>query len=65
MPNDFFDMMCNLIVEELQKNEVRDKILYPLLIWFLKLITPYVLAIFCVNFFLTIAAMCLVLYLRK
>lgn len=65
MSSDFLGMICNMIVDELQKNEVRDKILYPLLIWFLKLIVPYVLAIFCVNFFLTIAAMCLVMYLRK
>lgn len=65
MSNDMFSMISNLIFEELSKKEVREKVLQPLLIWFLKLIVPYVIAIFCVNFFLTIAAMCLVLYLRK
>lgn len=63
--SDIFSMVSNLLFEELSKKEVREKVLQPLLVWFLKLIVPYMIAIFCINFFLTIAAMCLVLYLRK
>jgi hypothetical protein len=60
--SDFIDMLTTCVVEELSKKEVKDKILQPLLIWFLRLIVPYILLIIFINFFLTIAANCLVLY---
>lgn len=62
---DIMELFANIMLEELKKEEFRKGILQPLLIWFIWHIIPYVLVIICINFFLTIAAMCLVLYFRK
>jgi hypothetical protein len=63
--SEFIEMVSNLIINELNKKEVEEKILHPLLIWMLWQIIPFVLLFICLNFFLTIAAICLVLYFRK
>jgi hypothetical protein len=62
---DFVEMMTNMVITEINKKDFKEKVLQPLLIWFLWHIIPYVLLIICLNFFLTIAAICLVLYFRR
>jgi cell division septal protein FtsQ len=59
---EFIELFTNMVVNELSKQEFKEKMLHPLLKWFLWQIIPYVLLIICVNFFLTIIAICLVLY---
>ena len=63
--NDFMAMITSLLTNEMNRPEVREKILQPLLRWLLWQIVPYILLIICLNFFLTIAAICLVLYFRR
>lgn len=63
--SDFVEMVSNLVINEVNKKEIKEKILHPLLIWMLWQMAPYVLLIICLNFFLTIAALCLVLFFRR
>ena len=52
------------IKSELDKPEIHQRIFQPLLRWFFKHILPYVVAIILLNFFMTIGAVFLVLYIR-
>lgn len=63
--SDFMEMLTSMLISEMNKSEVKEKILQPLLAWFLRQIIPYVLLIICINFFLTIAAIGLLLYFRR
>jgi hypothetical protein len=62
---DFIGLITKVVIDELNNPEIKKKILEPLLVWLLWHIIPYVLLIIGLNFFLTIAAMCLVLYFRR
>jgi len=62
--NDYVGLICSVLRKELEKPETRENLLQPLLKWFFKHIMPYVLAIVLLNFFMTIAAVSLVLYFR-
>lgn len=63
--NDYLGLLCSVLRKELEKPETRENLLQPLLKWFFKHIVPYVLAIVLLNFFMTIAAVSLVLYFRS
>lgn len=54
-----------LLKQELDKPEWRQEVLRPLIRWLATGILPYVVALICLNFFLTIAAVSLVLYLYR
>lgn len=62
--NDYVGLVCGLLRRELEKPETQQKTLQPLMRWFFRHILPYVIAIVLVNFFMTVAAMSLVLYYR-
>lgn len=62
---DYIALACAILRKELEKPETRENLLQPLLRWFFWHILPYVLAIILINFFLTIAAVSLVLYVRR
>jgi hypothetical protein len=51
------------IKKELEKPEWKQKVLEPIIRWLFTTIWPYALGIICLNFFMTIAAVSLVLYL--
>lgn len=60
-----FTSIVALFRRELEKSEWREEVLRPLTKWIALGILPYALAIICLNFFMTIAAVSLVLYLRR
>lgn len=62
--NDYAGFAISLIKRELDQPEIRERVLQPLLKWFFRHIIPYVLLIIGLNFFLTIAGVSLVLYIR-
>ncbi len=62
---EWFQLVTKIIKEEVNSKEVREEVLKPLFLWFCWYIVPYILLILGLNFFMTIAAMCLVLYFRK
>lgn len=62
---DIIALISNFIEEELEKEEYQQKVFQPLLQWFFRHILPYVIAIIVINFFMTIVAVSLVIYLRK
>jgi hypothetical protein len=51
------------IHKEIDKTEWKQKVLEPIIQWIFTTIWPYVIAIICLNFFMTIAAVSLVLYI--
>lgn len=63
--NDMFSGLVVLIRKELEKPEWKKEILRPLMKWLFQSILPFALGIMCINFFLTIAAVSLVLYLYR
>jgi hypothetical protein len=62
---DFFSSVVAAVRKELEKKEMQERILQPLMQWFFRHIIPYVVAIMLVNFFLTIGAVSLVLYVKN
>jgi len=64
LQNDYLGLVCGLLRRELENPETQQKTLQPLMRWFFRHIVPYVLAIVLVNFFMTVAAVSLVLYFR-
>ena len=58
---DFLGMITEMLKEELEKEEYQQKITQ----WFLRHILPYVIVIIAINFFMTIGAVSLVLYVRN
>lgn len=62
--SDLFEILAGLLRQEFEKEEMRQKVLQPLMQWFFRHIIPYVVAIILLNFFLTIGAVSLVLYFR-
>lgn len=63
--NELFNSFIAIIRKELEKPEWRQEVLRPVTRWIAVGILPYVLAIICLNFFLTIAAVSLVLYIYR
>jgi len=57
-----FKTVSNIVKESLKSEEWKKEILYPMHKWIFMVIWPYALGIICINFFLTIAAVSLVLY---
>jgi hypothetical protein len=52
----------NHIKKEIDKPEWKQKVLEPIIKWIFSIIWPYAIGIICLNFFMTIAAVSLVLY---
>lgn len=63
--NDLVALASGLLQEELQKPEVKTQVLDPMLRWLLWNVAPYVVAFVLLNFFMTIAAVALVLYFLR
>ena len=57
--------IIELVRTELHKPEWKEEILGPFMKWVFRNFAPYVVAIIFLNFFFTIAAVSLVLYLYK
>lgn len=62
---DIFQMITAAIAKELHKQTIQDEIVRPLLKWLFWNIMPYGIAIIILNFFTTIGAISLVLYLKR
>lgn len=62
---EILNSIVELIKRELEKPEWRQEVLRPLTRWIAVGILPYVFGIICINFFLTIAAVSLVLYIYR
>jgi len=62
---DILTSIVEKIKIELDKPEWKHEILKPITKWMFWNIIPYAILIICLNFFLTIAAVSLVLYLYK
>lgn len=60
-----FSGIIVMIRKELEKPEWKKEILRPMMKWLFFSIWPVALGIMCINFFLTIAAVSLVLYLYR
>lgn len=56
-------LIINLLKKELLTVELQKELLKPMISWILLKILPYILCIIIFNFFLTISAVSLVLYL--
>jgi len=54
--------LVNHIKKEIDKPEWKQKVLEPIIKWVFSIIWPYAIGIICLNFFMTIAAVSLVLY---
>ena len=63
--SDYIALICGVLKKELEKPDTHKAVLQPLLQWFFRHILPYVIAIILINFFMTIAAVSLVLYIRS
>ena len=62
------DMMTgilHIIKKELERSEWKKDVFRPLMKWFMMSMIPYAIGVMCINFFLTIAAVSLVLYLYR
>lgn len=62
---DMIEMITTVLARELHKQTIQDQIIRPLLKWLFWHVTPYVLAVIVLNFFITVGAISLVLYLKK
>ena len=63
--SDLFSSLLGLIKMELEKPEWKEDVLVPIAKKVLITILPYALGIICLNFFLTIAAISLVLFINN
>lgn len=63
--SDYLKLIFNLLKKELLTVELQKEILQPMITWILLKILPYIICIIILNFFLTISAVSLVLYLYK
>lgn len=63
--SDIVSSIAHMLRAELDKPEWKREVLEPITKWLLWRIIPIGLGIMCLNFFLTIAAVSLVLYLYK
>ena len=62
---DVIEMITTVLARELHKQTIQDQIIRPLLKWLFWHITPYVLGMIVLNFFITVCAVSLVLYFRR
>ena len=60
--SDFMKSLATTFRKEMDKPEYRQQILEPISKWVFSTIWPYAVGIICLNFFMTIAAVSLVLY---
>ena len=60
--SDLVKSITKVLRVELEKPEYKQQILEPVTRWIFSSIWPYALGIICLNFFMTIAAVSLVLY---
>lgn len=60
--SDFIRSLKKTIIQNIESDEWKKEFLYPMNKWIFTIIWPYALGIICFNFFLTIAAVSLVLY---
>lgn len=63
--HEIFTSVVNLMRKELENPEWKKDVLRPLMKWLLYSMLPYALGLVCINFFLTIAAVSLVLYIHR
>lgn len=63
--HELFSGFVALLRKELENPEWKKEVLRPLMKWLLYSMMPYALGLICVNFFLTIAAVSLVLYIYR
>ena len=61
--SEIFNSIIIHIKKEIDKPEWKQKVLEPIVKWIFSIIWPYALGIICLNFFTTIAAVSLVLYI--
>lgn len=59
------EMITSVIAKELHRHAIQEQIIRPLLKWLFWHMMPYVLVMIVLNFFITVGAISLVLYLRK
>jgi len=59
------EMVITAISKELHRETTRDHIIRPLIKWILWHIIPIIVIIMMLNFFITVAAISLVLYFKK
>lgn len=59
------EMITSVIAKELHKQTIQDQIIRPLLKWLFWHIIPYILIMLVMNFFVTVGAISLVLYVKK
>lgn len=62
---DMISMITASIAKELHKQTVQEQIIRPLMKWIFWHIVPYGIVIIVLNFFITVCAVSLVLYLRR
>ena len=60
--SDILETVTSIIHAEMEKPEWKQQILQPVTRWMFTKMWPYALGIICLNFFMTIAAVSLVLY---
>jgi len=63
--SDLINAIAIVIRKEMEKSEWKQQVVEPLLKWLFTGMLPYVIGLICINFFMTIAAVSLVLYLYK
>jgi hypothetical protein len=63
--SDLVSSILLLLRKEFDKPEWKQEVLEPITKWISTLMIPYALGLICINFFLTIAAVSLVLYVYK
>lgn len=59
------EMITSVIAKELHKHTIQDQIVRPLLKWLFWHILPYFLIMLVLNFFVTVGAISLVLYVKR
>lgn len=62
---DAVQMITSAIAKEIHKQTIQEEIIRPLLKWLIRYILPYGMVIMVLNFFITVAAVSLVLYFKR
>jgi len=59
------EMITAMVAKELYKQNIQEQIVRPLLKWLFWHMLPYMIAMIVLNFFITMGAISLVLYLKR
>jgi hypothetical protein len=59
------EMVSGMLAKELHRQTIQDQVIRPLIKWLFWHIFPYVIVMIVLNFFVTMGAISLVLYLRR